>query len=739
MYYYQRIYLMAITGINSQYNQLQAQLMSQMFQKLGASSGYSFDIGNELNGSSNTNPNVNSSVALTEMQSLMQSMMDTMMIGSMFTALGMENPFASSSSSSSTSSVTTPSAGDTTTASGITIPGINDIIEGSTINIDGTEAKVTPIIRDPKTNDLSVVQIGDKLYKKMDNIGINNQDTFQNVFVQVQAIDIRISTTETDATYNAGTRYEPINPDVLYYYYNGTMTQINNVSAMKNGGATTLASRLQNGTDSLKMALGSVVYTVTAGAEGEDLTLTDDNGNTKEATLIQSTIDKLVYKIGNATYEVINGVFVPRNTKVEVGGTIELTTYDQDGSYTTDATQTVSSYKAGKEIKIGNQTFTRYQDTDKTFQSTLNLYTPDNSKTLFILEGTELKEINKNDIKYHRENPGIDITDKGFGNKELQLNTTMDNQEIKYYETTEHGKTRLIAYNTVDGTTTDATDNLDYYAQAIISGSDTILKITKVGDDYEIQTSTDANQQKAKLTRQDIDSNMKENVWICTRSDSNNTFLNNGYYIFESGQFKLASGVELYKTIQNNNNTSFNLNAQQGNTLIVEGDKISLISSDTNGKATIETYTKQTGGAWLDNIYLGSNDTYYKFENGKFNKLDNRWEGKNLQINGTKITSEIANKTTATFEFRGKRVIHYSSGGSAVIPTTHTCICSFSDSSTTSFFLENYGYTITDQDEIITHANAKIVAESHVQSTSTQCHSKSDSGYFLKYIVRYDQ
>ena len=602
---------MQVQGINIQ--RLQLQMIQQMVTKFSPEAAESLDIGSILNGSSNTNApsGVNlSQIEQTEIYSLMSSVMDTLMIARMFESMGMSNPFDTKEAEYTES---TASAGNKQNSNGITIPGIENIIEGSEIAVDGEDEaqEVKAVNYDNGTGDL-ILNIGDTLYKRVNGIGIDNQNTYGNVFVKVIKKDknifgnIKTESYEED-TASAGT---------VFYYVNGTMKQIDNTTALSSG---------------KKVALGAVIYEIKEDEEDNKLKMFDPNGNKKEFTAmgIDNKTGREVYKMGNATYELESGVLVPRSTQMEVGGTIEIVTpseFISGQATTTGVSGRVTHYIAGKEFDIDGERYTRFVDTNKKYSPTLNIYTNSDKTKYFILEGTTLTQFNPEDMKYFRNTPGREIektTDNQFilgtgalnnnGTTSITLNAAkVDDEGDKYYTTTENGETKVYFYDDSTKKLTEVTNDTSFFKQGVFDGQ--AASIVTDGNTVTIEEPNNTTNVIATLTK-------------CAKTDAvaakfapTAVYIStdNQYYTFRAGIFTEITGEDLITGLD-----VYTYAGNEGKYMRIEGSDIICETRDEQGVVTdrIRYMKKNVSGQtifdsqdYFDKVYQSDKGGYYRID-----------------------------------------------------------------------------------------------------------------------------
>lgn len=585
---------MAITNSNSvNSSNIQNLLMTRMMQSLCRASGLDLDISSALAGNSG------SSLAMLEMSNMMQMMMQMMMMAKMFEAMGMDNPFTSSSSSSSSgTSGTSGTSGST--ASTYVAPGTNTIVQASNITLNdklnnSTSGKVTGTSIDADTNDLHTFTMGDTTYTRVDGIS-TTATTFKNVF-------------------QTGT-------GTYYYYNNGTLSEIDNVGAIL-GEATSPSF-----TEGARVAYNNGIYTIRT--KGTNLTLT----NTSNTNLVANAthLEDNVYKIGNATYELISGVFVPRDTTPKAGGTLEITTLNNNTT-TTDTKSTVKSYQAGSTLVITHQnntetTYNKYNDTHKRFKTNYTFYT--NGGNYFIITGSELKQISENDPTYLN---GYNDSTEFFGNNNLGLSTDLDGDgnADEYYEVTENGTTRLMCRlaNNPAAQPFDVTNNIRAFSEVNLSGSSNKYSITHSNGNIMVNFGNGTEATLVVPASGDANVQYKDNVYKCT-SSTNNSLSANTFYKFEGGVLTEVSGVNAYKKI------SFDSASYSGGNLQVTSSSIILTTADN----TKTTFLKQTGDKIKANIYTNDNE-YYIFENGTLKNINRKEIFKNLIDNQGKTINDI--------------------------------------------------------------------------------------------------
>ena len=572
---------MAITNSNSvNSSNIQNLLMTRMMQSLCKASGLDLDISSALAGNSG------SSLAMLDMSNMMQMMMQMMMMAKMFEAMGMDNPFTSSSSSSSSGTSGTSGTSGSTTSTSVA-PGTNTIVQASNITLNdklnnSTSGKVTGTTIDADTNDLSTFIIGDTTYTRVDGIS-TTATTFKNVFQ-----------TET-GTY--------------YYYNNGTLSEIDNVGAKATSPSFTEGTRV---------AYNNGIYTIRTA--GTNLTLT----NTSNTNLVANAthLEDNVYKIGNATYELISGVFVPRDTTPKAGGTLEITTLNNNTT-TTDTKSRVKSYTAGSTLVITHQdntetTYKKYNDIHKRFKTNYTFYT--NGGKYFIITGSELKQISENDPTYLN---GYNDSTEFFGNNNLGLRTDEDgdgNADYEYYEVTENGTTRLMRRQTNNPAAqpSDVTNDITAFSEVNLSGSSNKYRITHSNGNIMVNFGNGTGATLVVPASTDNSVQYKDNVYQCT-SSTNNSLLANTFYKFTGGVLKEVSGVDAYKSI------SFDSAQYSGGKLQVDSSSIILTKADN----TKTKFLKEPGDNIEANIYTNGNE-YYRFENGTLNKINRKEIFKNL-------------------------------------------------------------------------------------------------------------
>lgn len=615
-----------VSGINFQ--QIQLHAIQTVLRKYSPEAAETLDIGKILNGSQNTNAPSGvdlSAIQSTEIASLMTSIMDMLQFGRMIEAMGMENPFDVTGSEFDSNSV---SAGNTTNNNGVTIPGINDILEGSKITIgDNTEKQeVTSVEYDNNTSDL-IITIGGSTFKRVNGVGLNNQNTFGNVFVEVT------KETTTLADNFQIEEYKESTDAKYYYYYNGKMTEIDNVSG----------SISEDSDKTYRIALGSVVYNVTR--EGDKITLKDPNNENTVRTGERLGKDEEtdngneVYKIGNATYELIAGVLVPRSTQMEVGGTIEIIT-SQGNATSTNLSGRVTTYISGEEFVVDNNgtvtTYTKYNDKEKKFNPILNIYTANtnNETQFFILEGTTLTQINPNDLQYHRTSPGeelVDGKDEDF-NKFIELT---ESSLGKYFKVEEHGEIRFKLYNETTGELIDVTDDIKSYATIDLDlledeadDEETAATVKVDGDGIIINRgSTEIN-----LTKVTDGKQLNFSAPLYTDGTKYYTFAAGKLTEVASDDFRLMNALTI-DDVNYTTQSANNLSSGTVNQLIIEGDKIIARTLQDGNLKSVITYTKQTlannigdkvgNVTYTDKVYKRDSDGgYYYNNNGALEEMD---------------------------------------------------------------------------------------------------------------------
>lgn len=344
-----------------------------------------------------------------------------------------------------------------------------------------------------------------------------------------------------------------------YFYNNGQMSEITNENNLSDNSVD--ADDILPG---VKLAYNNVVYNQVK-KEGDGFVLYKKAGDTTGVTVtkIGSTTGSgtgvmgtsEVYMIGDKTFELRAGVFVPRSTTITTGGTINILASESDAEGNNFGTvQDITTDEASGLktiiVKIGN-TETEYTQVKETatdkFVTTSTFYT--DGSTYYVVKGGSLVQIDPNDPKYLQGYDKLGGSYNGFALKTSHTYTddngtsqTAQNVKFEYYTKTEGGVTKLFRVtkdsngNILQGATDVSTDP-SAFARAGLD-KDHAYKISEASaTSITLQLGATASTAD-DLVFSNSDNTLKEGYYKLTNGNlpEGSGYTMGGYYKFENGK-----------------------------------------------------------------------------------------------------------------------------------------------------------------------------------------------------------